>query len=75
MILVEMTDTFGGESNYSWVKRESYKDCESLKQAITRFKREQGIKVKHKITSESGDFRSVDLKGACIRIMAFYDYS
>lgn len=74
MIKIEMTDTFGGESNYSWVVRKEDTESDSLKQAITRFKRDQGIKARHKITCDSGDFRAVDLKGSCVRIMAFVSY-
>lgn len=74
MIQVEMTDTFGGEANYRWVTRKDDSDSESLKQAITRFKKEQGIKAKHKIASDTGDFRRVDLIGACVCIMASVVY-
>lgn len=74
MIKIEMTDTFGGETNYYWVKRKD--DCESdnLKQAITKFKRENGIKARHYLREDNGDFRSVDLKGHNIRIMAWWYY-
>lgn len=74
MIKVEMTDTFCGETNYSWVKRKDDNESVSLKQAISRFKRDHGIRVKHKITSDTGDFRAVDLKGHCVRIMAWVEY-
>lgn len=74
MIRVEMTDTFAGESNYSWVERSEDRDSRDLKQAITRFKRDRGIKVRHRITSDCGDFRAVDLQGTCIRIMAWVEY-
>lgn len=72
MIAVEMTDTFGGETNYSWVTRFEDKESATLKQAITRFKREQGISVKHRIVLDSGDLRRVDLQGACVCIMAWW---
>ena len=74
MIRVEMTDTFGGETNYSWVTRAEDTQSKDLKQALRRFKRDQGIKVKHKVTCESGEMRAIDLRGACVRIMAWYDY-
>lgn len=74
MIRVEMTDTFAGESNYTWVERSEDRESRDLKQAISRFKRERGIKVRHRITSDSAELRAVDLKGACVRIMAWYDY-
>jgi hypothetical protein len=74
MIRVEMTDTFGGESNYAWVIRSEDTQSKDLKQALRKFKRDQGIKVKHKVTCETGDMRAIDLRGACVRIMAWYEY-
>jgi len=73
MIKVEMTDTFGGETNYSWLIRAEDTQSKDLKQALRRFKKDQGIKVKHKVTSDYGDFRAIDLRGACVRIMAWYE--
>lgn len=74
MIKVEITDTFGGESNYSWVKRKDDIESNSLRQAITRFKKDLGIKARHYLRTDSGDFRSVDLKGHNVRIMAWIEY-
>jgi len=74
MIRVEMTDTYQGETNYSWVTRVKDTQSKDLKQALRRFKRDQGIKVRHKVTSNCGDFRAIDLRGACVRIMAWYEY-
>lgn len=73
MIKIEMTDTFGGETNYSWVKRKDDIESNSLRQAITRFKRDHGIRARHYLRMDNLDFRSVDLKGACVRIMAWWD--
>lgn len=74
MIKIEMTDTFGGESNYSWVERKDDNQSDNLRQAIRRFKRDHGIKARHYVRSDNPDFRSVDLKGACVRIMAWWEY-
>jgi hypothetical protein len=74
MIRIEMTDTFGGEANYCWVTRKEDNESESLKQAITRFKKEQGIKLRHRIKCDAGDFRRVDLEKTCVCIMARWQY-
>jgi hypothetical protein len=74
MIKIEMTDTYGGETNYSWVTRKSDSESKSLKQAITKFKKDQGIKCRHKVHTDTGDFRRVDLAGTCICIMAWEEY-
>ena len=69
MYNVEMTDTFGGEANYCWATRDQI-EANSLKQAITRFKKKHGVNVKHKLKYDSGDFRRVDLVDACVCIFA-----
>jgi hypothetical protein len=74
MILIEMTHTFGGDANYSWVTRKEDVESASLKQAITRFKKEQGIKLRHRIKCDTGDFRRVDLEKTCVCIMATYQF-
>ena len=74
MISIEMTDIFGGETNYSWVTRKKDNESESLKQAITRFKKEQGIKLRHRIKCDTSDFRRVDLEKTCVCIMAHYQF-
>jgi hypothetical protein len=74
MILIEMTDTFGGEANYSWLDRKEDTKSKSLKQAITRFKKDYGITRRHRITCETGDLRRVDLKGTNVCIMAHWQY-
>lgn len=63
MIKVEMTDTFGGETNYSWVERKDDNKSDNLRQAITKFKRDHGIKARHYLRMDNPEFRSVDLKG------------
>jgi len=69
-----MTDTFGGEANYSWVTRKDDNESESLKQAITRFKKDHGIKIRHRIKCDTADFRRVDLEKTCVCIMAHWGY-
>jgi len=70
MYIVEMTDTFGGEANYSWVRRETI-EADSHKQAITIFKKFYGI-GKHKKNYDLGDMVRVDVVGACVCIFSHW---
>ena len=74
MIRVEMTDTFGGETNYTWVTRVEDKTSRTLSGAIRKFKKDQGITVRHRITSDSSDFKRVDLARTNVCIMAWVEY-
>jgi len=69
---VEMTDTFGGDANYSWVKREVI-EADSHKQAITKFKRLHSVDVRHKIVCD-GELRRVDLANCCVCIFSVESY-
>lgn len=73
MIRVEMTDTCGGETNYSWVRRSEDKTSKTLSGAIRKFKKDQGITARHKIVC-SGELLRVDLSGSCVCIMAWFEY-
>lgn len=58
---VELTDTFGGEANYSWVKRCEF-DCEGMtdRQIILKAKKELDISgIRHKKT-DFGDMIRLD---------------
>jgi len=64
---VEMTDTFGGEANYSWVKRKQIQvltgSSKSLK--IRRAKKSLGLSnTRHKV-SDYGECIRLDIYGAC----------
>jgi len=74
MFLIEMTDTYGGETNYSWVKRSEDKTSRTLSGAIRKFKKDNAITVRHRITCNSGDFLRVDLVKHCVCIMAWVRY-
>ena len=64
---IEITDTFGGEANYCWVKRFTVKAL-SKRGAIIKAKREGGWRgYKHR-TLDYGDMTRLDLKGACVVI-------
>ena len=64
---IEMTDTFGGEANYCWVRRASIEaPCTSTSaMLVRRAKRALGITGRHK-TTDWGDLIRLDLSNACI---------
>lgn len=66
---IEMTDTFGGEANYCWVRRATIEaPCTSTSaMLVRRAKRALGITGRHK-TTDWGDLIRLDLAGACICI-------
>lgn len=60
---VEMTDTFSGEANYSWVNRFMV-TAKSPQGAMQKVSKETGYKTRK--TLDSGDFQRYDAKGACV---------
>jgi hypothetical protein len=60
---IEITDTFGGEANYSWVRRYEF-DAKSIRGAIQKLAREHGSGWR--LTWSAGDACRFDLKGACV---------
>jgi len=70
MIKIELTDTFGGEANYSWVKRFEIKD-ESLTdlQLVRKAKKLAGLNGVRCNKSEYGDL--IELKPYGINMVLF----
>ena len=72
---VEMTDTYGGEANYSWVRRASFtapRDAGDT--ALVRMgKRAIGITGQRCTRSVYGDTIQLDVVGACIRAFITYE--
>ena len=60
---IEVTDTYGGEANYSWVKRYTYK-ASSFLGAIQQMAREHGGGWRK--SYDAGDFARYNLHGACV---------
>ena len=60
---VEMTDTFGGESNYSWVNRFLVQSV-SMRGAISKVTRETGYHAR--VSYDCGDMARYDATAACI---------
>lgn len=67
---VEFTDTFGGEANYSWVKRAQFEapDNASNSLLIRRAKKALGLVGKHRASSY-GDL--IELRWARDCVVAF----
>ena len=67
--LIEITDTYGGEANYSWVKRWLVK-ANTERGAISKLARREGGGFR--LDWNSGDTARYNLKGACV--CAFVSY-
>jgi len=63
LFFVEITDTFGGEANYSWVKRFIVR-AGTFRGAISKVSKETGYSFK--CVMSSGDMNRYDTKSACI---------
>jgi hypothetical protein len=60
----EMTDTYGGEANYCWVKRGTV-NAKSFRGAVRAAKRAVGwLPRRHRVTMHCGDMVRIDAKGA-----------
>jgi hypothetical protein len=60
---VEVTDTYGGEANYSWVRRYEFK-AKSFRSAIQQLAREEGAGWCKDY--DSGDMVRYNLTGSCV---------
>ncbi len=60
---IEITDTFGGEANYSWVKRYTY-DAKNFRGAIQKLARDHGAGWRQ--VWNTGDQARYDLTGTCV---------
>ena len=63
----EYTDTFGGEANYSWVKRGKV-TANNFTHAIRKVKKELGITHRTRKVMDAGDMVRHDLVGCCLCI-------
>ena len=67
---VEMTDTFAGEANYSWLRTaciDAPSDA-SARLLIRRAKSALGVSTPHRVTYDCGDQIRLDLRNHCICI-------
>lgn len=65
----EITDTFGGETNYSWVRRATFEAPSNAtdRQLVRLGKKALEITGTRCKTSHHGDMIQLDVVGACIR--------
>jgi len=70
----ELTDTFGGEANYSWVKREvvTLPDNATDKQIARKLRAFAGYLAKHGTTDIYGDTIEFRPRGDCVVAFASY---
>lgn len=66
---VEYTDTYGGEANYSWVRRTVVESDGSPVRAAKAAMGLTGVKCD---TSDFDDFIQVDPRGSCTRMFITY---
>jgi hypothetical protein len=55
MLNIELTDTFGGEANYSWVRRAQIEEAKTKVGTIRRAKKALGISDVRTRTIDHGD--------------------
>ena len=72
---IEVTDTFGGEANYSWVRRFEMKakDGETAQRTMRRARRVAGLHGRGAWSNYGDQFR-LDLSGACVCMFVTYQY-
>jgi len=70
LVQVEITDTFGGEANYSWVRRYEVEvaDSASTRAIVRKVKKEIGYTGVHCRTTDYGDMITLDPVGCCERV-------
>jgi len=68
---IEITDTYGGEANYSWVHRYKIKAA-TIRGAIIKFSKYKGYQGRLKKVMDYGDLTRHDIKGAAICIFTQY---
>lgn len=71
--VAEMTDTFAGEANYSWVTRREFEAASDAtdRQLVTRAKKALGLTGVRCHRQMYGDEITLDVAGACIRIFIY----
>lgn len=67
--LVEVTDTYGGEANYSWVRRLIVSGCSTPMGAARKVAKRDGNRIRKE--SEYCDVSSFDVVGSCVRYIVF----
>jgi hypothetical protein len=73
-IEIELTDTFGGEANYSWVRRYTLATPENISQRalVRRIKKAAGITGVRCVTDDHGGMIAIRPVGACVVLFATF---
>lgn len=73
---IEYTDTFGGDPNYSWVKRATIQAPSDIssRALMRRAKKEMGLSGVRGRTSEYGDMLEFRPYGSCTVLFITADY-
>lgn len=75
-IKCELTDTFGGEANYSWVKREEIELPENAsgRSIILAIKKALGLTGTPCVKYDHGDFIELRPSGSCTVAFAYFTH-
>ena len=73
--IIELTDTFAGEANYSWVNRHEF-ECEGLtdNQIIRKARKLIGINGVKTYKSDFGEIIQWDFPNVCLRAFLTFNY-
>jgi hypothetical protein len=72
---IELTDTFGGEANYSWVDRKTFCiDGLSEKQVIRKARKLVGLTGVKTVKTDFGEMIQWDFPNACVRAFLIFNY-
>ena len=65
---IEVTDTFGGEANYSWVKRYNFEteEKDSMLKIVRRALKISGYTGCRTKKQDSGEYIRLDFAGMCV---------
>ena len=70
----EYTDTYGGETNYSWVRRAYIESADSIGQAMRKARAEFGLTgMRGDITGQFGDESHWKPRNCCTILMVRHD--
>lgn len=75
MYYVEMTDTFGGEANYCWVRR-LYVNARTMSGALRKASRHWGLQRQLRKDMDCGDLARYNVKTAAVCVfVSWHDNS
>mgnify|MGYP003624667446 CR=1 FL=1 len=72
---IELTDTFCGEANYSWVERHEFEtDGLTEKEIIRKARKLIGLTGSATVKTDLGDVIQWNIKGACLIAFLWFDW-